>query len=113
MKSLVDSIYESISVLNGADLDSINASVRKLQKLGFEKFEKIAFKENDEMMDKSLIEIMERYDEYVENLLYDILLDKIDAKGVLKRAEENERKTGTEALMVIHFLEDVCNWLKI
>lgn len=112
MKSLVESIYESISVLNGADLDSINVSVKKLQKLGLEKFENIAFKAEDEM-DKSLIEIMERYDEYVEDLLYDILLDKIDAKGVLKRAEENERKTGTEALMVIRFLEDVCNWLKI
>lgn len=112
MKSLVDSIYESISVLNGADLDSINVSVRKLQKLGLKKFENSAFKAGDEM-DKSLIEIMERYDEYVEDLLYDILLGKIDAKDVLRRAEENERKTGTEALMVIHFLEDICNWLKI
>lgn len=112
MKSLVESIYESISVLNGANLDSIKASVKKLQKLGLEKFENIAFKAEDEM-DKTLVEIMERYDEYVEDLLYDILLGKIDAKDVLKRAEENERKTGTGALMVIHFLEDVCNWLKI
>lgn len=113
MKNLKEYLNESMST---SDLKSLEEAIKTLQQVGgVEKFEDKVFTGND--MDKNLIKILERYDEYMEDVMWKAIecesgVEKT-AKEIKSMAEENEHSTGTESHFVVEFLEELIRYLKL
>ena len=114
MKTIVDYINESMS----ADIEAKIAKLiaNKLGKIGgYETLEEKLFK--GEEMDPKFVEILDKYDEYMEDVMWLSVDDKKSchdiAKEIKRMAEENEVKNGTESLCALYFLEDLCRFLRL
>ena len=119
MKQFRQFIKESISIsesMRSTDVVRLEELLKALKKIGgVEKFEDKVFKGDD--MDKNLIELIERYDSYMEDIMWMAIScdDGIErtAKKIQNMAEENEHHNGTEAHFAVEFLEELCRYLNI
>lgn len=112
MKTIVDYINESMS----ADIEAKIAKLiaNKLGKIGgYEALEEKLF--NGDEMDPKFVKILDKYDEYMEDVMWLSVDDKKScgdiAKEIKRMAEDNESKTGTESVNALYFLEDLCKFL--
>ena len=114
MKTIVDYINESMSPDIEAKIAKLIAS--KLGKIGgYEALEEKLFK--GEEMDPKFVEILDKYDEYMEDVMW-LSVDEYKscndiAKEIKRMAEENEVKNGTESVCALYFLEDLCRFLRL
>jgi hypothetical protein len=112
MKTIVDYINESMSPDIEAKISKLIAS--KLGKIGgYEALEEKLFK--GEEMDPKFVKILDKYDEYMEDVMWLSVDDNKScndiAKEIKRMAEDNESKTGTESVNALYFLEDLCKFL--
>ena len=116
MKSLTSYITESR--LSHKELRELADYVERIAKMDEKDFDKKMFEGRDEFC-KRVEEILRPYDPYMEDVIWECRGD--DAKWEPDRAADriedmavrNEVRTGTEPIMVIHFLEELCNFLDV
>lgn len=114
MKTIVDYINESMTADIEAKIAKLIAS--KLSKIGgYEALEEKLFK--GEEMDPKFVEILDKYDEYMEDVMWLSVDDYKSchdiAREIRNMAEENEARNGTEAVCALYFLEDLCQFLRL
>lgn len=112
MKTIVDYINESMSPDIEAKISKLIAN--KLGKIGgYKGLEEKLFK--GEEMDPKFVKILDKYDEYMEDVMWLSVDDEKScgdiAKEIKDMAEQNEVKNGTESVYALYFLEDLCNFL--
>lgn len=92
------------------DLQSILRKFRMF--IDMEKFGEISYDEELDELEPGLQRIVSLYDPYVEEVIGELQIpnSNIAYEHILRMAEDNERRTGTEANMVVDFLEDLYNW---
>ena len=120
MKSLQQHLNENLTMesLSHREYAEIEDLVKRLRGVGKAKFTDMAVEKNREELNKKVQQIVNRYDDYVEDVLWDIIFnDRMDLHALVEsigeQAEENEYRNGTEAHMIIIFLEEMCNYFRV
>lgn len=92
------------------ELQSILRNFR--MNIDMEKFGEIAYNEELDELEPSLQRIISLYDPYVEEIIGELQYPdaNITYNHIVRMAEDNERRTGTEANMVVNFLEELYAW---
>lgn len=121
MKDIKDFINESVVVnesMSTEDLLAIEKLLEKFKKGGTpdEYMDKISDEAGEGPCDE-IQRMLDKYDEYMEGVMFDAV-DQADtpknlAKRIKQAAEENEQKEGTEACFVLDFLEELAKFLGI
>ena len=80
--------------------------------IDMEKFGEIAYNEELDELEPGLQRIISQYDQYVEDIIGELQYPdaNIMYNHIVQMAEDNERRTGTEANMVVDFLERLYIW---
>ena len=117
MKSLQEFILNES--LNQNDLRSIERLLEKIIHVGSpQEYQlRIYDKNNNGKYCKEINDILDKYDDYMDNIMWDAIsgieMPAVLAKKIQKEAEDNERKNGTESNQVIEFLKELINFLNI
>ena len=101
-------INESFTMNN--ELKSILRKFRIF--IDMDRFGEIAYNEELDELEPGLQRIISLYDPYVEEVIGELQYpnDSIIYNHIVRMAEDNERRTGTEANMVVNFLEELYTW---
>lgn len=115
-----DDLDESLKYKKDKHINESFTMVRELQSIlrkfrifiDMDRFGEIAYNDEDEELDPSLQRIISQYDQYVEDVIGKLQYPdaSITYNHIVQMAEDNERRTGTEADMVVDFLEKLYIW---